>query len=457
MLAGSAIRTKSSHFYLTLPLAFLSLTAFAQSDVRQEEALDEDIGQAFVVAKSDYIYPDLKNDLATICSPAIHVPETEFETLEVRVLKHGQPTGHIHIRKKLDVLFYPAPKPTNELLIVIGGLGSKVDSIFSRFYAFKGQELGLNVLVFPNTLTDDFILSASSRGLIGDTVADSMDFYRAIEKSLKKLAKKKGIHNPTLKVLGYSHGAIIATGVDKLNAERKIAGETALNIKTVMLINPPVDLLFGLRAIDARVKASEAIPTIHLIEIGVRYFKHLLNTRKTPMTPERFHAFAQGLRLEDHDAYSLMGIFLKRTLGPSILASQRVEDLGVLPELAELMDTQSPLDRYAMGALRKRADAYSFEAYFTDFFGARAHKENTVASIDETSRRGSLPAYSRHLNRSRHVFLAHNHDDMLLRPEDTVWLSKIFGRRAKFFPRGGHMGNLWQRDNVQYISNWMQD
>jgi hypothetical protein len=437
---------------------FFTATAFAQTSLQFEEPFDED-GTPTVVAEDQYTYPKLTRDLATICSPAMHVPDSEYETLEVRVLKHGQPTGHIRHRSKLDVLYYPAATPTDEVLIVIGGLGAKVDSIFSRFYAHKGQELGLNVLVFPNTLTDDFILSASSRGLIGDTNTDSVDLYRAVEKSLEKLAKKKGVHNPKIKIIGYSHGALLATAIDKLNTERFRAGEIGLNIQSVMLVNPPVDLLYGLRNIDTRVKAAQAIPTTHLIEIGVRFLKHLLSVRSEPMTPERYYAFAKGLRLEALDEYSLMGIFLKRTLGPAIIASQRIEDLGVLPELAELEETStSPLDRYTEAALRRRANSYSFEGYFVDFFGARARQEKTPPiTIYEMSNKASLHAYTRYLNLSRHIFLAHNNDDMLLRPEDTAYLAKVFGRRAKFFPRGGHMGNLWQLDNVQYISDWMRD
>jgi hypothetical protein len=158
-LAASPLKIKNSGYLLAIPFAFASMTAFAQTDVQVEEPFEEDAGQPFIVADEQYTYPKLKGDLATICSPAVHVPDSEVKTLSVRVLKHAPESGYIHVRNKLEVDFYPSAHKTDEVVLVIGGLGAKTNSIFSRFYAQKAQELGLNALVFPNTMTDDIILT----------------------------------------------------------------------------------------------------------------------------------------------------------------------------------------------------------------------------------------------------------------------------------------------------------
>jgi len=49
------------------------------------------------------------------------------------------------------------------------------------------------------------------------------------------------------------------------------------------------------------------------------------------------------------------------------------------------------------------------------------------------------------------IFLMHNLDDILISPEDIVYLEKIFGDRAIIYPYGGHLGNLWYPDNKKHM------
>jgi hypothetical protein len=49
------------------------------------------------------------------------------------------------------------------------------------------------------------------------------------------------------------------------------------------------------------------------------------------------------------------------------------------------------------------------------------------------------------------VGLVHNADDIILAPGELQYLEGIFGARARVFPTGGHLGNLFHPDVIRAI------
>ena len=45
----------------------------------------------------------------------------------------------------------------------------------------------------------------------------------------------------------------------------------------------------------------------------------------------------------------------------------------------------------------------------------------------------------------------HNIDDIILEPGEIDFVPRVFGDRAKIYPRGGHCGNMEYRDNVAHM------
>jgi hypothetical protein len=56
-----------------------------------------------------------------------------------------------------------------------------------------------------------------------------------------------------------------------------------------------------------------------------------------------------------------------------------------------------------------------------------------------------------HLKTDERVFLLHNADDFIVKPEDLNHLQSVFGARMRLYPHGGHMGNLWFPENLGTI------
>ena len=47
----------------------------------------------------------------------------------------------------------------------------------------------------------------------------------------------------------------------------------------------------------------------------------------------------------------------------------------------------------------------------------------------------------------------HNLDDIILEPGQIDFFPRVFGDRARIYPRGGHCGNMDFRDNVAHMVN----
>jgi len=61
-----------------------------------------------------------------------------------------------------------------------------------------------------------------------------------------------------------------------------------------------------------------------------------------------------------------------------------------------------------------------------------------------------------YLASARKIGVVSNRDDVILAPGDNKFLIDTFDTRAKIYPNGGHLGNLEQRETVEYIVNYFR-
>jgi hypothetical protein len=67
----------------------------------------------------------------------------------------------------------------------------------------------------------------------------------------------------------------------------------------------------------------------------------------------------------------------------------------------------------------------------------------------------SLRYIEAYLKSSGKVGLIHNEDDIILMPGDIGYLQDVFGNRARIFPTGGHLGNMFHPDVVSLMLDFL--
>jgi hypothetical protein len=148
-----------------------------------------------------------------------------------------------------------------------------------------------------------------------------------------------------------------------------------------------------------------------------------------------------ALPFTTQEAEFLIGLAFRRALQAILWASQQREDLGVL------LTERRPLRR---GPAYREMGDYSFEMYlyafvlpyYRDRLGEVETAEQLVAMND-------LHAIAEPLRGHPKLRVFANHNDFLTSDDDVDWLTDLIGpEHVRFFPSGGHLGNL-HRPEVQ--------
>lgn len=406
---------------------------------------------AKIISKENYKYPIVDPDEATVASTGIHTPDSATEDLEIR-LQNRKLSGYKDHRD-LSVRFYPSPWPTKQLVFIISGIGGDTKSGYSKFLANQTQMRGVDAVAVPNVLHKNFIISSSTTGLVGGSAADGEDLYQALIQ-IKLALEAKGHRYDKVSLVGYSHGALLSAFIETAD-QRAIQSNSrnALKFDSALLINPPVDLLYALRLIDKRSKATKEISLKSLIKLAFRFHKLIGKFTKILTTSESHVEFSKSLKMTPEQRFAIIGKALSGTLPSAILASQAVNDLGVLPQLEEIGSVGYD---ESVRLRRRAAKRYSYEDYVLKFFSAQSVKTKSEPfSLDSLNQSNSLSALATALKSSKNIYLMHNMDDMLLANGQGYWLENIFGNRAIIYPTGGHLGNMWYPDNLNDYYRWL--
>jgi hypothetical protein len=65
----------------------------------------------------------------------------------------------------------------------------------------------------------------------------------------------------------------------------------------------------------------------------------------------------------------------------------------------------------------------------------------------------SLEHIADYLRGADKIEVMHNANDLILAPGEIDFFPRVFGARAKIYPKGGHCGNMDYPDNVAHMVN----
>jgi hypothetical protein len=395
------------------------------------------------VSSSEYNYPALTPNLSTFYSACLGAVE-KGEDVAVTILNR-RVEGYRKYRS-LKLKLYRA-EVSAPVVFILSGFGGDEESNVSRYLAVRIQKMGFNALIVPNTMTPNFVVSSSPSGLVGLTNEDAKDLYAALAQTSAELVGQ-GLTSRERYLLGYSHGALLASYISVLDLEQK-----RLNFKSSLLINPPVDLLHSLKLLDQKAMQFKDISLGRLLDFATDLQGKVKRCAKTPAEALQPEEFVNGLELKDSEAAGLIGMVFLGTLKDLILATEAIQDHDILP----LPGMPGSVGERAQNSARKRAASrIGFQEYVESILLPFHKAVQKTMGLSELSAETSLPFALNKLSGQQNIFLMHNADDFLLRSEDLVYLESYFGHRARIYPYGGHLGNLGHADNVRAIENWLK-
>lgn len=402
-------------------------------------------GAVEIVSAQDYDYPITDRFVATV----VGTPSA-FEAQ----LPEGIPLQKKHLRVfparvPPDVLWYardllysvalqkkPAP-----LIFIIAGTGGGHDGSKNRSMAKAFYQAGFHVVSLSSPTYPNFVVAASSTGVVGHAEKDAADLYRVMQMIWGGMSEE--VTATSFHLTGYSLGGFNAAYISKLDEDQGV-----FDFSRVLMINPPVSLYNSVSLLDRMV---ENIPggvdnfdrfAAQLMQGLTQIYTQTDNVFANDILYGAYHA----LGLKNEQLAALIGTSFRLSSGSLVFAADVMSDFGYIKPRGLVLTRHSDLTVYDSLSTR-----LNFTDYYHEFFYPFYRDEFPELSRDEFISTISLKPIDNYLRTSQKISLMHNVDDVILSTGDIDYLAELFGERAQFYPYGGHCGNLTHRDNVAHM------
>lgn len=311
-------------------------------------------------------------------------------------------------------------KQPADLVFIVPGLGDHYRNSQAALLAEAIFNAGFSVAIVSNPFCWEFTQSALTSVAPGYTRSDAKDLYHHIARVLDDINEEHPGKVKDITVVGYSLGALQAAFLT-----RNDVIEHRLNVKRYVLLNPPVNLIYGLTTLDKYYgiwKNWDAVTLTNNRNMAVGFYKGysygaLQTDTYLPVTEEQ--------------ASFVIGFTFRMSLGDvmkKIIERHPMEIFGEVSSWKQ-QEFEKQLERYGY---QRYVDTFLKEAHPTIFATSEPFKHvNGICS---------LPAMAKELRQNRNIVCLHTADDFLLNDYDRNWLKRQMGDRLVMLDHGSHLG-----------------
>ena len=339
---------------------------------------------------------------------------------------------------------YALQKRAAPLVFLIAGTGASYDGGKNTNMGKAFYKAGFHVVSISSPTHMNFIVSSSKSGVPGHAFEDAEDIYRVMETIWGKLKRK--IEVTDFYVTGYSLGGFNTAFVTYLDEKRQV-----FNFKKALLINPPVRLYSSISLLDRMLEnipgGVDNFPRFYdrLVEEIGRVYKRAdqLNFNEEFLY-QAFKAVDPG----NEELAALIGVSFRISSANMAFTSDLMTDHGYIkPRNVRFTKNTSP------GKFQAVAHRLGFTDFFHVYFYPYHKARNPDLSRGDLIEQMSLSTIEDYLRSAEKIEVMHNEDDLILEPGEIDFFPRVFGERAKIYPKGGHCGNMDYRDNVAHMVN----
>jgi hypothetical protein len=333
----------------------------------------------------------------------------------------------------------PAP-----LIFLIAGTGSAYSSANNSYMMKVFYQAGFHVVSLSSPTYMNFIVAASKSGVPGHAFEDAEDLYRAMERIWGELKEK--IEVTDFYVTGYSLGGFNSAFVTYLDETRK-----TFNFRKALLINPPVRLYSSISLLDRMLEnipgGVDNFPLFYsrlVAEIGRVYTR----ANKVELDEQFIYKAFQAVNPDNEELAALIGVAFRTSSANMAYTSDLMTDFGYIKPKNVRFTRNTSLAEYESVAHR-----LGFTDFFHVYFYPWHKRNNPDLTRGELIEKMSLHTIEDYLRNTDKIEVVHNQDDLILEPGEIDFFKRVFGDRARIYPRGGHCGNMQYRENVAHMLN----
>lgn len=333
------------------------------------------------------------------------------------------------------------------LIFVIPGMGGYYDSGHTVGMRDILYDAGYHVVTLSNPSHPSFLISASSTGVIGLVEEEASDFYKLMKAIYNEVKNEIEISENYL--VAYSMGATYSSYLGKLDKEEKF-----FNFNKIFLINPSVNLIDSAVLFDSLIEdnlpngmsdVNKFIAEMEKILIEMPYELDATNLRKNTN-------YLLNKNTAEEDYQKMIGMIFRNAILNVVFVSDVLTRMGhIVPKDRELTRFSSLTEYY------EKSSNYGFFDYFRGFLVDYLAQRDTGYNMQDMLELASLEKIEDFLKNAENIYVVTNKDELILTENDFKFLERTFKDRAKFYPVGGHCGNIFYKDNINYMLSVLSD
>ena len=390
---------------------------------------------------------------ATIIGSASMMTEGVSENIPLKVYE-------IQIKDKKDIpdVFWYASKfkfsfskqknKKAPLIFVLAGTGSDYSTTRVKFMQRIFHDAGYHTIAISSQMSQQFMISASSNSVPGLLLEDNEDIYKAMKLAYNKI--KDQVEVTDFYIMGYSLGGSNAAVLSYIDEKEK-----AFNFKRVFMVNPPVNLYDSAVKLDKYLDdytGGKSAGIEKLLNTTLAKIKGGLTSEYANIGADTIYNIVKGDILSDSEKKAYIGLAFRLASTDLNFISDFITKSHIYTKNPEKVDKYTNMKEYF-----KAVNFATFEDYVNKIGFLYYKKYNKDLTTEDLKEKASLRVIEDYLRTSPKIAAVTNADELILNEKDFAFLKDVFKDRLIIYPKGGHCGNMFYKENVDIMLKFINE
>ena len=334
------------------------------------------------------------------------------------------------------------------LIFVLAGTGSDYSAIRVKFMQRIFHDAGYHTIAISSQMSQQFMISASTNAIPGMLIRDNEDIYKAMKLAYNKI--KDQVDVTDFYIMGYSLGGANAAVLSYIDEKEK-----AFNFKRVFMVNPPVELYDSAVKLDKYLDdytGGKSAGIERLLNTTLARVKGGLTSEYANIGADTIYEIVKGDILSDTEKKAYIGLAFRLTSTDLNFISDFITKSHIYTKNPEKVDKFTNMKEYF-----KAVNFATFEDYVNKIGFPYYKKYNKDFTIEDLKREASLRVIEDYLRTSPKIAAVTNADELILNEKDIDYLKDVFKDRLIIYPKGGHCGNMFYKENVDVMLKFINE
>ena len=334
------------------------------------------------------------------------------------------------------------------LIFVLAGTGSDYSATRVKFMQRIFHDAGYHTIAISSQMSQQFMISASTNAIPGMLIRDNEDIYKAMKLAYNKI--KDQVDVTDFYIMGYSLGGANAAVLSYIDEKEK-----SFNFKRVFMVNPPVELYDSAVKLDKYLDdytGGKSAGIERLLNTTLARVKGGLTSEYANIGADTIYEIVKGDILSEAEKKAYIGLAFRLTSTDLNFISDFITKSHIYTKNPEKVDKFTNMKEYF-----KAVNFATFEDYVNKIGFPYYKKYNKDFTIEDLKREASLRVIEDYLRTSPKIAAVTNADELILNEKDIDYLKDVFKDRLIIYPKGGHCGNMFYKENVDVMLKFINE